>query len=273
MTLQDTYSIAGGSAGKSRLDVLAEAMRPTTRSLLDRVGVPFGGTCLDVGCGGGHVTLELAGLVGPSGLAVGIDFDADVLALAEKDAAEAGATNVRFEHGDAVSLRRAVGDADFDVVYCRFLLSHLAAPIDTVRDMAGLVRPGGVVVVEDVDCRGMHCEPPNVAFQRYYELYESIVRHKGADANIGPRLPSLLEDAGLGDVEVDCFQRVGRAPQSLVKQIHLLTLDRIGPAALAAGLVSAPELDAVVRGLQSAAGDPRSLFGAPRVVQAWGRRR
>lgn len=122
---------------------------------------------------GWAVTRELARLAGPSGLAVGVDFDSDVLALAEEDAARLGVTNVLFRCGDALGLASAVGDFDFDVVYCRFLLSHVVSPGDVVREMADLVRPGGAVAVEDIDYRGSLCEPPSEAFQRYDELYQS----------------------------------------------------------------------------------------------------
>ena len=256
--------------GKSRLYVLADGMQASTLQLLERVGVPAGGACLDVDCGGGHVTRELARLAGSSGLAVG--FDSDVLALAEEDAARLGVTNVLFRCGDALGLASAVGDFDFDVVYCRFLLSHVVSPGDVVREMADLVRPGGAVAVEDIDYRGSLCEPPSEAFQRYDELYQSIVRLRGADAEIGPRLPGLLDDAGLVDVDVASVQLVGRDPQSFVKRIHVLTLDRVAPALLDGGLVSVEELDEVRRGLQSAAADERTLFCSPRFFQAWGHR-
>ena len=272
VTPSESYAIAGGRPGKARLDVLAEGMQASTLQLLEQVGVPSGGACLDVGCGGGHVTLELARLAGPSGLAVGVDFDAAVLALAEQDAASLGVTNVQFRCGDAMTLTSAVGDFDFDVVYCRFLLSHVASPGDVVREMAELVHPGGTVAVEDIDYRGSLCEPPSEAFQRYDELYRSIVRQRGADAEIGPRLPGLLDAAGLVHVDVASFQLVGRDPQSFVKRIHVLTLERIAPALLDGGLVSVDELEELRRSLQAVAADDRTLFCSPRLFQAWGHR-
>jgi 2-polyprenyl-3-methyl-5-hydroxy-6-metoxy-1,4-benzoquinol methylase len=112
-----TYAIEGGRAGKARLDVLNRMMEPITARLLDRVDIPTGATCLDVGCGGGHVTLELARRVGPGGRVVGIDFDADavVLSLARADAAAAGMANVEFRAGDATDLDRAGLGGEFDV--------------------------------------------------------------------------------------------------------------------------------------------------------------
>jgi cyclopropane fatty-acyl-phospholipid synthase-like methyltransferase len=57
------YAIRGGKEGKKRLDVLARVSLPSTTQLLDRVGVERGMKCLDMGCGGGHVTLLMAGMV------------------------------------------------------------------------------------------------------------------------------------------------------------------------------------------------------------------
>jgi 2-polyprenyl-3-methyl-5-hydroxy-6-metoxy-1,4-benzoquinol methylase len=64
------YIIRGGVEGRERLRVLARVMRPTTLNLFDRVGIRPGMACLDVGCGGGDVTFELADLVGPKGRVV-----------------------------------------------------------------------------------------------------------------------------------------------------------------------------------------------------------
>src|SRR5215510_3163017 len=69
------YVLRGGDAGAERLRLLAQVVWPTTERLLDRAGVAPGMRCLDVGCGIGAVTVELARRVGPSGHVLGIDFD------------------------------------------------------------------------------------------------------------------------------------------------------------------------------------------------------
>jgi ubiquinone/menaquinone biosynthesis C-methylase UbiE len=91
------YAIRGGKDGKDRLDILARVMRPTTLELLDRVGLSTGMKCLDVGCGGGHVSLLMAGIVGPQGRVIGTDTDGEILALARKDAEAANVANVEFQ--------------------------------------------------------------------------------------------------------------------------------------------------------------------------------
>src|SRR5260370_30328490 len=79
------YAIGGGQEGKDRLKLLSDVMLPTTSQLLSTIGLGAGMTCLDVGCGGGHVTLLMAGLVGPLGTVVGTDSDREILALAPPD--------------------------------------------------------------------------------------------------------------------------------------------------------------------------------------------
>jgi precorrin-6B methylase 2 len=76
-------------------------MQPLTASLLRRAGVRAGNRCLDVGCGGGHVSRELARIVGPAGRVVGIDLDAEAIALARADAEADGLQNLVFRVGDA----------------------------------------------------------------------------------------------------------------------------------------------------------------------------
>src|SRR5260370_31614254 len=91
------YALRGGKEGKDRLDLLARVMLPTTVQLLDRVGLGRGMKCLDVGCGGGHVTRLMAGIVGPEGRAIRNDTYGTILPLARKDAETAKVANVEFQ--------------------------------------------------------------------------------------------------------------------------------------------------------------------------------
>ena len=93
--------MCGGREGKKRLDLLARVMLPTTMQLLDHLGLIRGMKCLDAGCGGGHVTLLMAGMVGSEGRVLGTDTDEEILALAREDAEAANVGNVEFQHLNA----------------------------------------------------------------------------------------------------------------------------------------------------------------------------
>src|SRR5262249_7071880 len=130
-------------------------------------------------------------------------------------------------------------------------------------------RPGGVVVVEDVDFSGHFCWPPSGAFERYVQLYQSVVRGRGADPDIGPRLPSLLEAAGVDHARLDVVLPAFREGEG--KAIARATLDGIRESALAAGLATASELDAIAGELAALEQDRGVILSLPRIFQVWGR--
>ena len=123
-TIVGAYAIAGGKEGKQRLDLLSDAMRATTLELLESAGLKTGDQCLDAGCGGGHVALEMARIVGPTGHVMGIDFDPHVLEFARADAKEASADNVEFVTADTSSFE----GGPFSFIHMRYLLSHVSEP-------------------------------------------------------------------------------------------------------------------------------------------------
>jgi SAM-dependent methyltransferase len=262
----ERYTIQGGVEGKRRLNVLAEVLHPHTSALLDAVALPAGARCLDLGCGGGHVALELARRAGPTGSVLGLDRDEVILALAREDAAAAGAANVEYRVGDAHHLQ---GQGTFDLVYARFLLSHLQDPAGVVAGMAAVVAHGGAVVLEDIDYRGSFCQPANRTYERYLELYRETVRRRGGNADIGPQLPMFLREAGLRDVGVRVVQPV--AFEGDANRVHHLTLERIAPAVVAEGVATEAEVAEVSAGLRAFTDDPTTLISLPRIVQTWGR--
>jgi SAM-dependent methyltransferase len=261
------YVIRGGMEGRERLRVLARVMAPTTSALLTRVGVEPTARCLDVGCGGGDVTLTLARLAS-EGSVVGIDLDETKLGMAREEADAAGVRNVAFRIRD-VTEPPLDGDR-FGVVYARFLLTHLPDPGEALANLCGQLAPGGALIAEDIDCTGHFCEPHSPAFWRYVELYTDTVQGRGCDPNIGPRLPGLLRDAGLGRIGVTVAQPAGISGE--VKLIAPLTLEAIADAAVDAGLATADELGEIVDELYALAADEAVLVSIPRVVQAWGRK-
>ena len=188
------YAIRGGKEGKKRLDVLARVLLPTTRNLFHRVGLRRGMKCLDAGCGGGHVATLIASIVGPEGRVIGTDTDTEILALAKEDAKAANLTNVTFQQLDACA---ATWHEEFDLVYARFLLSHLEKPENCLARMVEACVPGGTMVIEDTDFGGSFCYPSCAAYERYTKLYQELVRRRGGDSSIGPKLPAMLSHAGL----------------------------------------------------------------------------
>jgi SAM-dependent methyltransferase len=262
-----TYVIRGGLEGRERLRVLARVMWPTTSALFARVGIASTARCLDLGCGGGDVTRELA-QIASDGFVVGTDLDATKVELARAETADAGVDNVEFRVEDA--LQPPADWQRFDVVYARFLFSHLADPSKALENITARVEPGGVLLVEDIDCSGHFCYPPSLAFARYVEWYIKTAHARGCDPNIGPRLPGLLRDAGLDDIAMNVVQPAGFSGE--IKLIAPITMEMVADSVVAADVASIEEVNQTVDELYAFANTEGTVQSLPRIVQTWGRR-
>jgi hypothetical protein len=156
----------------------------------------------------------------------------------------------------------------FDLVYARFLLTHLPDPSAALAAMLSVTVPGGIVVVEDIDFTGSFCWPENAAYARYVDLYSCSVQARGADPNIGLRLPELLRSAGLTNDAINVVQPAGITGES--KLVTPITMENIADSVRAGGLADDAEIASVVRELYALAQDERTVMSLPRVVQAWG---
>src|SRR5262249_46151371 len=141
------YVIRGGPQGRERLRLLASVMWPTTSELFARIGVPRDAKCLDLGCGGGDVSRELARLA-PDGQVLGMDLDGTELEVARAEAVAAGVDNVEYRTADVMDAPQ--DGRRYDLVYVRFLLTHLTDPAGALDNVMRQLAPGGVVVVEDI---------------------------------------------------------------------------------------------------------------------------
>ena len=261
------YIIRGGVEGKKRLELLGRAMWPTTSRALEWAGLSRGMTCLDLGCGGGDVTYELARLVGPEGRVIGVDYDEVKVDLARKGASERGVRNAEFRTLDVLTWDEA---SRYDFIYCRFLLTHLKDPLDALRRILRALRPGGVALVEDIDFTGSVNHPPSAAMDTYVRLYRAAAARRGCDADIGPKLYVMLRDAGFPSVEFEIVQPAFASGEC--KQLAAITLVNIADTVLAEGLASREDLDDAIEEFGRYTDDDRTIISAPRVFQVKGRR-
>lgn len=152
---------------------------------------------LDVGCGPGSITLDLAQRVAP-GEVVGVDASAEVVEAARAAAREAGDELTTFEVTDAMALPWA--DDSFDVVHAHQVLQHVADPVGLLREMARVTRPGGLVAARDADYEAMTWTPAHPGLTRWLELYRAAARGTGAEPDAGRHLLGWAHAAGLTDV-------------------------------------------------------------------------
>ncbi|GAA1687380.1 methyltransferase domain-containing protein [Microcella alkalica] len=155
-----------------------------------------GASLLDVGSGPGSITIEFARRLGAQNV-VGLDGAEEAVAHA-REAAEMAGLDVAFEQGDLYALPFA--DASADIAHAHQVLQHLGDPIAALREMARVVRPGGVVAARDIDAGGVLIHPLSPELARWLELYVSIPVANGGEARAGRRLLQWAHAAGLDDV-------------------------------------------------------------------------
>ncbi len=152
---------------------------------------------LDVGCGPGTITVDLAGRV-PAGRVTGIDAAAEALADARAEAARRDQRNVTFDVGDVRQL--GFDDASFDIVHAHQVLQHLADPVAALAEMRRVCRPGGVVAARDGDYGGFLWFPEDPELSEWLTLYQRVARATGGEPDAGRRLLAWARRAGCTDV-------------------------------------------------------------------------
>lgn len=171
-----------------------------------------GDSVLDIGCGPGSITLDLAEIVGPNGRVVGVDFAAGAISAAEEAAARRGDARTQFMLGDIHELD--LEPASFDVVHAHQVLQHLSDPVAGLRAMARYCKPGGIVAARDADYSAMFWFPESPGLDRWRATYASAARSNGAQPDAARRLRSWARAAGFEDVSVSSSTWTYATPES-----------------------------------------------------------
>ena len=150
---------------------------------------------LDVGAGAGTITADLAGLVTA---VTAIEIGTSELDLARATATERGVANIDFRVADVHALEFA--DDTFDVTHAHQVLQHVADPVQAMREMARVTKPGGIVAVRDSDYSGFCWWPLIPELDEWLDLYRAAARFNGGEPDAGRRLLSWAHSAGLTDV-------------------------------------------------------------------------
>jgi len=221
---------------------------------------------LDVGCGPGTITVDLARIVAP-GQVVGLDASEEVVAQARALGTESEAANVRFEVGDIFALH--YDDASVDVVHAHQVLQHLVDPVAALVELRRVLRPGGVLAARDSDYGAFAWAPADPALDRWIELYLAVTARNGHNARIGPSLLGLARAAGFSDVTVSSTTWTFADPASRQWWGGLwadrVQYSRFAEQAVAYGLSDTEELESIARAFANWAGSPDGVFVVPHV--------
>jgi len=218
---------------------------------------------LDVGCGPGTITCDLAELVAP-GRVVGIDAAAEVLPRAAPGTPGTPG-NVSFEVGDVYAL--AFDDGSFDVVHAHQVLQHLSDPVAALVEMGRVLRPGGSLAVRDGDFAAFAWAPRLAALDRWMELYHQVTARNGAEPDAGRHLLSWVRAAGFCEPVMTSSTWTFADPDARAWWGQLwaerVELSAFAHQALAYGLSDPVELAGMARAFRQWAQDPDATFVIP----------
>src|SRR5262245_54278373 len=190
---------------KSNRKVFVGALSEVTEDAFELFPPTQRGRCIDIGCGFGETTQQLAELVGPSGFALGTDSSPRFIEDARREAAEAGVENIEFEIADA---QTAAWDSVYDYAFSRMGTQFFAAPVPAMRAIRGALKPGGRLAKV---CWRRKAESPFWAeteqvverFLSRPEEYEADTCGPGPFSLGNPEtLEGILEAAGFAEIEL-----------------------------------------------------------------------
>ena len=218
-----------------------------------------GTSLLDVGCGPGTITVDLARLVAP-GPVIGLDRSDDAVGAARALAKDP--SSVSFESGDLLSMR--FDDSSFDVVHAHQVLQHLEDPVAALIEMARVCRPDGLIAIRDGDYGSMAWYPEYPELDRWLDLYRHAARANGGEPDAGRRLVAWARSAGCTDVSASasswCFATVEDRHWWAETWADRITVTALAERIRELGLADQDELEEIGRAWLRWASEPDGWF-------------
>ncbi|MEU9985826.1 methyltransferase domain-containing protein [Streptomyces sp. NPDC007971] len=263
MTQSDGYLLDNRQTeAAQRFDAFASLFDPTTFRHLEALGLGPGGHCWEVGAGGTSVVSWLAEKVGPAGRVVATDLDTSLLTPVARPPVEARVHDV--------GTQEPPGEG-FDVVHARLVLVHVPDRAKALNSMIEALRPGGWLLIEDADpaLQPLICPdeygPEQRLANRLRQGFRKLLADRGADLSYGRKLPRLLREAGLLDVQADAYFPV---TSPACTALESATVRQIRDRLVTAGLATDEEIDRHLANVEAGGMD---LVTAP-MISAWGRK-
>jgi SAM-dependent methyltransferase len=265
------YALGDGEAERRRLMLQSRLIGELTREVFSRAGLGPGMRVLDVGCGVGDVSLLAREFVGASGSVVGVDRSAHSLALARSRARADGYDNLEFIEAALDSLPAR---GPFDALVGRLILLYLPDPAQALRRLLEQVRPGGLVVFQEMDMQTGRSVPVCPLYTRVGEWLTASFERAGVDVLMGSHLYATFGRAGLPEPQLWASHCLAGGERSALYEWVVETLRSLMPLAEQLGVTTRQEvqLDSLAARLGAEVAAAGGVIHAPIYVGAWTRK-
>ena len=249
----------------ARLGLQHRIWAASAHALWERAGLAPGQSILDVGCGPGYTSRDLALLAGPSGRVTAVDISERFIEHVRAHTPLAASAPIEAILGDVQHMDLPAHS--FDFAYTRWVMCFVADPERVVAGVARALKPGGVFAVQDyADYLAVRVSPTSPVFERVFETVAQSWRVRGGDPMIGDRLPRIMLDCGLRIREIRPLVRIGRAGGMLWN--WPTTFFRIFLESLVeSDMLSAEDRDAFHAEWEKRSTDPAAYFTTPSMVE------
>jgi SAM-dependent methyltransferase len=253
-----------------RLRFQHEVWRPVTGAFLDRLGIPKGARCLDVGAGPGFVSTDLCDRVGPSGEVTALEPSPFFLDHLKARATAEGRNNLRCVLGKVEDA--ALPPRSFDLIFVRWVIAFVADAEGFLARLVPALRPGGILAIQDYYYEGLSLFPRGGAFDGAADAVRSYYRSVGGDPYVTGRLPSLFRRSGLELIDFSPHSLAGGPGSGVMEWGHRF-FGRHLHTMVEKGILSPESGRAMLADWNSHRENPDALFFSPLVIDAAGRAR
>lgn len=265
----DPYVLGGTQTEQQRLLAQAAEFEVQSRWLLDQIDIRPGWLAVDVGCGPIGILNLLAERVGKEGSVIGLEREERFVTMARSEIARRGLRNVEIVQGDA--LNTGLPKAAFDLVHERLVMINVPDPEALLQEMISLLRPGGTIVLQDVDDISYTCVPLHPSWTALLDAFHAVIHANGGNAYVGRELAGYLRGADIKNIRVKIH--VGTVNPGEYRRTHLLSLlEVLYDKVIGSGVLTERQLSNHRETLIDHLKNPDTLLIDKLLVQAWGQK-
>lgn len=265
-----SYVLGYSASEHRRLILQSQFIGELTETLFERAGIVEGMNVLDVGCGTGDVSILASAFVGSGGSVLGVDKSSETIAVARRRVEIAGLRNVEFAVDKLEELSLC---GPFDALVGRLILMYMPDPAIILQKLAGLVRPGGLVIFQEMEMCTGRTIPEIPLYHKYCQWIRATFRSAGVETQMASRLYTVYEQAGLGTPQMISGARIEGGPDAEIYEWLAETVRSLLPMMEKAGVATREEVevDTLAERLRNEVVSGGGVIFSPVYVGAWTR--